>query len=152
MSQLILRQGLWLLVCDAQKALLLRNTGTNGDLKLETEEVFKQDNPLSHEQASAPPGRVFASDGRRAATEETDFHRQASERFLAGVVERVNGRVARHEIDALAVIAPPKALGILRPLLSQQARHILVAELERDYTKTPIQEIERSLTALQGSH
>lgn len=147
MSEFSLRHGLWLLICDGQKGLLLTCGGEDGSPKLATEEIFKQENPLSHEQGAAPPGRVFSSDGRRAATEESDFHRQAAERFLGTVAQNINRRVARHEIGTLALIAPPRALGILRHLLSEQTRHVLVAELERDYTKMPIHEIERSLIA-----
>ena len=151
MSEFILRPGLWLLVCDTQKALVVKNDEVAGYPRLETQEVFKVDNPPTHEQGTAPPGRVFSSDGRRAATEETDFHQQAAQRFLAMVADNINRRVNQGQIRALAVIAPPKALGMLRSLLSERARQVVVAELERDYTKFPLEEIERSLAA-QRAH
>ena len=82
MSHLRLRHGLWLAVCDGKRALLLQNSGDQVYPKLETREAFKQDDPPTHEQGSSPPGRVFASGNRRAATEESDFHQQRIEHFL----------------------------------------------------------------------
>jgi protein required for attachment to host cells len=149
MSELVLRPGLWLLVCDGQKALLLRNVGGVASPKLETHKIFQQDNPLSHEQGSAPPGRVFASAGRRAATEESDFHRQGEEHFLGMVVDDINRRTATGEIGSLAMIAPARALGILRPLLSQHTQSIVTGDLARDYVKMPLHQIEQSLAAEQ---
>jgi len=46
MSDFILRPGLWLLICDAKRALLLKNDGGHGYPKLETQQVFHQDNPF----------------------------------------------------------------------------------------------------------
>lgn len=140
-----LRHGLWLAVCDGNRALLLENTGDAKFPKLEARETFEQTNPSSHEQGSAPPGRVFSSGARRAATEESDFHRQALERFLAKFAQEINRLAAGGDIPELVLIAPLEALGILRRHLSRHAEKIIGAELPRDYTKMPLYEIERRL-------
>lgn len=149
MSKLVLLHGLWLAVCDGQKALLLENVGDRAFPKLETREAYKQENPSSHDQGTAPPGRVFASSGRRAATEENDFHQQRAEHFLGEVAEDINRFVAGGRIRSLALIAPPSALGVLRSRISEQTQKILVAELAHDYVKMPVHEIESSLHAAQ---
>ena len=148
MSELVLRHGTWLLVCDGQRALLFQNTGEYARPRLESRETFRQDNPLSHAQGSAPPGRVFASGERRAATEETDLHQQAAERFLGNVAKNVNRRVKKGEIQHLGIIAPARAMGTLRAQLSEQVRAVLAGELVRDYAGMPVHEIELSLTRL----
>jgi protein required for attachment to host cells len=149
MSELVLKHGLWLAVCDGQKALLLENSGDHAFPRLETREAYKQENPPSHDQGSAPPGRVFASGERRAATEENDFHQQKAEQFLSEVAEHINQFVAAGRIRSLALVAPARALGVLRSRISEQTRKILVAELAHDYVKMPVHEIERSLQAAQ---
>ena len=148
MAGFVLHHGLWLVVCDGQKALLLENSGDDAFPKLETRETYRQDNPLSHEQGSAQPGRVFSGNGRRAATEESDFHQQKAERFLGEVAENIDRLVAGNHIRSLALIAPARALGLLRSHISEQTRRIVVAELARDYVKMPLYEIERSLQAM----
>jgi protein required for attachment to host cells len=152
MSHLRLRHGLWLAVCDGKRALLLQNSGDQVYPKLETREAFKQDDPPTHEQGSSPPGRVFASGNRRAATEESDFHQQRIEHFLDMFAKDLNHRVSQGEIEALALVAPAPALGVLRTRLSDQTRRAVVAEIDRDYTKMPIYEIERHLSQGNAGH
>lgn len=142
----LLRNGIWLAVCDGQKALLLENRGELALPKLETRQIFEQDNPLSHEQGSSRPGRVFSSSGRRSATQESDLHQQRAAAFLAKFAAVINEEVAAGRIAKLALIAPPKAMGQLRPQLSDRVAKILVAELTRDYVRMPLYEIERALT------
>jgi protein required for attachment to host cells len=152
LSELFLEHGIWLAVCDGKKALLLENRGNPEFPKLETRETFQQDNPPTHEQGSAPPGRVFSSAGRRAATEESDFHQQQEAAFLSNFAQVINRRAATGQISALALVAPARALGLLRPHLSTRARKLLVAELARDYMKMPVYEIERTLSRLGRTH
>jgi len=150
MSKPLLRHGIWYAVCDSQHALLLENEGDVQYPKLETRDYFKQDNPPTHEQGSAPPGRVFSSaDGHRAATVESDFHQQQAESFLQNFAELLGQRVQEGRIRSLVLVAPARALGILRSHLSEAARRIVMAEIDHDYVKMPLYEIERRLAALQ---
>lgn len=149
MPELLLRHGLWLAVCDSQKALLLENSGDQAFPKLEVRETYGQENPSSHDQGSAPPGRVFATGSRRASTEESDFHQQKAELFLGEVADDINRCVAAGRIRSLALVAPARALGVLRSQISEQTREIVAGELTRDYVKMPVHEIERCLLTAQ---
>jgi protein required for attachment to host cells len=146
MSEIPLRHGLWLAVCDGQKALLLENEGDRTYPKLETRHKSEQKNPLSHEQGSSPSGRAFSSSGRRAAVEENDLHLQQADAFIKQFATLINLDVAAGRIGELALIAPARALGQLRSHLSESAGKILVGELARDYVKLPLYEIERMLS------
>lgn len=146
MLELVLHHGLWLAVCDGQKAMLLENQGDRNFPKLEARRISEQTNPPSHEQGTAPPGRAFSSAGRRAATEENDFHEQRSIAFLKEFATFINHEVAQGRIGQLAMIAPAKALGQIRPFLSEQVGKVLVGELARDYVKMPLRQIERALS------
>lgn len=149
MSESLLRHGTWIAICDGQRALLLENKGDREFPKLETREVSRQENPLMHVQGSAPPGRAFSPTGaRRSAIEEPDFHDQAEQDFLRRFAGKLDHSIGEHKIRALVLIAPARALGMIRPHLSAETRRILVAELDRDYVKMPLHEVERHLSAL----
>ena len=49
------------------------------------------------------------------------------------------------DAKALIIVAPPRALGVLRHAYSPKLRAALKAEIDKDYVKTPIHEIEKQL-------
>jgi protein required for attachment to host cells len=149
MPESLLRHGAWIAICDGQRALLLENKGDRKFPKLETRQVFKQENPPTHLQGSAPPGRAFSPmGGGRSAIEEPDFHDLAEQDFLRHFAENLDHSIGEHKIRALVLIAPARALGMVRPHLSAATRRVLIAELDRDYVKLPLHEVERHLSAL----
>lgn len=78
---------------------------------------------------------------------ETDFHEQAETEFALETAEFLNERVRIDDLDELVIVAPPRALGVLRKHLSREALAQLIAEIPKDLVKHPIAEIERLLTA-----
>ena len=50
------------------------------------------------------------------------------------------------ELTAIAIIAPPKALGEIRKELSVKAQSKVVGELAKDLTRHPLKDIEKALT------
>jgi len=147
-----LDHGAWVLVCDGAKALLFENAGDAHYPKLETREVMDQPDPKDREIKTAPPGRAFASMGeRRSAVEETDFHDQAERQFLKAVSRKLDIYAGEHRIRHLIVVAPSRALGMLRAALSPAVRGTVAAEVDKDYVKMPLYEIEKHLAkALAG--
>ncbi len=146
MPEYLLRQGTWVAVCDGRKALLLENKGTREYPKLETRAVFEQENPPTHVQGSSPPGRAFTgSGGRRASMEGTDLHNEAERTFLHTFAGSLDRSVHEHAIHSLILVAPARALGMIRPALSTATKKVLAAELDRDYVKLPLHEIEHHL-------
>ena len=149
MPESLLRNGTWIAICAGLKALLLENKGDREFPKLETRQVFKQENPATHVQGSAPPGRAFSpTGGGRSAIEESDFHDLAEQDFLRHFAGTLDHSIGEHKIRALVLIAPARALGMVRPHLSAATRRVLIAEFDRDYVKMPLHEVERHLSAL----
>jgi protein required for attachment to host cells len=147
MSKIDLEQDTWILVCDARKALILCNTGDQVFPKLVMRETLEHPDPLQHELGTDEPGRVFSGKGgRRATIEPRDFQAEAEEAFLKTVAGDISRRVASGEIKKLIVVAPPRAMGMLRHDFSAAVRAVIKAELEKDYVRQPIHEIERHLT------
>lgn len=142
----ILRQGTWVAVCDGRKALLLENKGDAEYPKLETREHFEHKSDATHVQGSSAPGRAFSTaGGRRGSVEQSDFHDQDERIFLQQFAERLERHTRDHGIKSLILVAPARALGMIRPALSASTKQVLVAELDRDYVKMPLYEIEERL-------
>ena len=49
------------------------------------------------------------------------------------------------ETPSLIVVAPPRAIGVLRREFSSHVRQAIRAEVEKDYVKMPVDEITRHL-------
>jgi protein required for attachment to host cells len=46
----------------------------------------------------------------------------------------------------MIMVAPPRALGLIRPVWSQGLRSVVRDEVDKDLVKLPVREIERHLT------
>jgi protein required for attachment to host cells len=146
MGELKIDQGAWVLVCDGAKALVLQNAGSRQTPRLVTREVYGQADQRTREIGTDKPGRSISSVGeQRSAMEQTDFHEQEEQRFLAQLAERLHKAVLGGETQALIVVAPPRAIGVLRREFSDHVRGAVQAEVERDYLKMPVDEIARHL-------
>jgi protein required for attachment to host cells len=147
MSQLLIQHDEWVVVCDGTKALVLVNTGDAKFPNLKTVEVFEQKALATHEIGSDAPGRSHSSLGHgRSSVEQTDWHDQAERAFLAQLVKHLDASLAAGKVKSLIVVAPPRALGVLRPAYTHALRAAVRAELDKDFVKLPIYQIEKHLT------
>ena len=146
MTKLKIRQGDWVIVCDGKKALVLENAGDEKFLNLKTREVFDHPDLRTHELGTDAPGRSFSSVGNgRSAMEQTDWHAQEEEKFLRKVAGHLDAAVKAGEAKSLILVAPPRALGVLRQAYSHNLRDALRAEIDKDFVKLPVHEIEKHL-------
>jgi protein required for attachment to host cells len=146
MTKLSIHQHDWVIVCDGRKALVLENLGDNKSLDLRVKEEREHADPATHVQGTEPPGRVQPSVGTaRSAVEQTDWHDRAEQAFLQDLARHLDTSVGKGVAGKLVVIAPPRALGMLRQAYSPAVRHALRGELDKDWVKVPIVEIERRL-------
>ena len=148
MHNLRIHNGDWVVVCDGAKALILENAGDAVALNLKTKEVREQSDPKTREQGSDAPGRAVNSiDARRSAMEQTDWHEQGEQRFLIELSKRLDAAVMSGEAKSLVLVAPPRALGVIRQAATPNLRHAVRAEIDKDYVKLPVHEIEKHLAA-----
>ncbi|MFB9952366.1 host attachment protein [Rhizobium puerariae] len=134
------------LVSDARKALLLRNTGTALKLMFEVEQVIEApNNAPTREQGTDRPGRT-ATGSHRSSLGQTDFHELEEDRFSSMVAHKLETICAENDIHKLFIVAPPKALADLRHAMPASVKHLVVAEYAKDLVNLPIQEIEKNLT------
>lgn len=136
----------WIVVCDGAKALIFRNEGDAELLNLKLVEVIAEPHALSRDLGTDRPGRVYQSHGSaRSTVEAPDFHSEAEAAFLAGIVDHLDKAVREHSVRHLVLVAPPKALGLLRQRLTPALRAIVTAEVDKDLAGLPTHEIEAHL-------
>jgi len=146
MAKLKIAEGAWVVVCDGAKALVLENAGDAKFPNLRAKEVFEEPHASTHEQGTDAPGRSHNSVGTaRTAMEQTDWHDQAERQFLAKLIARIETAIATGETKSLIMVAPPRALGMLRQAYSQRLRGALRHEVDKDLVKMPVHEIEKYL-------
>lgn len=134
-------------VGDGQKALFLRNVGDALSPSFKTEKVFEDKNPSTREQGSDRPGRVSeaALPGRRSAVEQTDWHEMEERCFAQKVASAMEKMVRASENSVLVVVAPPRTLADLRNAFHDDVKARLVAEINKDLTKMPVDKIGKYL-------
>lgn len=144
--ELNLHKGDWIVVCDGRKALILENIGDRKFPNLHTREVREHEVRSTHEQGTDAPGRVHPSVGTATSSvEQTDWHRESERAFLEQLAGHLDAAVASGHPTRLIVIAPPRALGILRQAFSPAVRGAVETEIAHDYVKLPVGEIEKRL-------
>jgi protein required for attachment to host cells len=91
------------------------------------------------------PGRTNSSTGQISAMEITDLHRQAEDRFVAGIAAEMDRDLRAGDFEVLIVAAPPVALGEYRKAVTPAVAKVTVLEVDKDLTKHPTPEIAKLL-------
>ena len=134
------------LVADGRKMLFFRNHGDENQIDLRTESHdARQDRKERYFRTDAP-GTVKQSFGFGHSTyEETDFQQQEEDRWIKDAAEELKARALRGDFDALAVVAPPKALGVLKKCLHKEVERRLVLTVNKEMSGRPVPDIETLL-------
>ncbi|MCX5493870.1 host attachment family protein [Kaistia dalseonensis] len=138
----------WVVVCDGAKALLFENDGDAELINLKLVENLDQPDPANRDIGTDRPGRVYQSHGSaRSSVEEPDWHAEAEAKFLALVADHLDKAVTAHQVKQVILVAPPRALGILRQRLSDGVRAVVKHEIAKDLAGLSTGEIERHLAS-----
>jgi protein required for attachment to host cells len=135
------------LVADGRKMLFLRNHGDENQIDLRTEAHDERQDRKDREIKTDAPGAIGQSAGYsgRVAYEETDFHQLDEDRWAKDAADELKKRALRNDFDALALIAPPRLLGVLRKELHKEVERRIVLTLNKEMTDRPIPDIEELL-------
>src|SRR3990170_7885304 len=134
------------LVADGRKMLFLRNHGDEAQIDLRTEAHDEREDSKDSELKTDSPGTQSPRVGiGRDTMEETDYHQQEEDRWVKDAAAELKRRALRNDFDALAIIAPPKALGVLRKELHKEVERRIVATINKEMTDRPIPDIEELL-------
>ena len=134
------------LVADGRKMLFFRNHGDENQIDLRTEAHDEREDRKDREIKTDAPGTVQQSAGYgRSTYEETDFQQQEEDRWIKDAAEELKTRALRNDFDALAIVAPPKALGILRKELHKEVERRIICTVNKEMSGRPIPDIEALL-------
>ena len=134
------------LVADGTKHLFLRNHGDENQIDLRTEAHEAREDRKDRELKTDGPGSTKQSFGfGRPAYEETDFHQLEEDRWIKEAAEELKKRALRTDFEALAIVAPPKALGFLKKCLHKEVEKRIVCTVNKEMSGRPIPDIEALL-------
>jgi protein required for attachment to host cells len=134
------------LVADGRKMLFFRNHGDENQIDLRTEAHEERKDRKDRDIKSDAPGTVQQSFGYgRSTYEEPDFQQQEEDRWIKDAAEELKTRALRNDFDALALVAPPKALGLLKKSLHKEVERRIVCTVNKEMSGRPIPEIEALL-------
>ena len=152
MNKLKIGSGDWVVVCDGRKALILENKGDEQFPNLRMHEVREHDDAPTHSQGADVPGRVHQSlNADRSAIEQTDWHDIAERHFLLELVRHLDSVLTSHLVKRFILVASPRALGMLRSAYSPALRHAISVEIDKDWVRLPIYEIEEKLLSPEAA-
>ena len=138
------------LVADGRKSLFFRNEGDAERMNLQMIDGEEQKNPADRDQKSDAAGRASSPQGAsNSSMGETDFHQQEEDRFAAGLADDLRRRTLSGEIEKLVIVAPPKTLGELRKHLHGEVERRVSAQIPKDLTGHPVDQIQRILAAAE---
>lgn len=146
MTKVTIPHNAYVFVGDGRKALVLRNEGDAHFIDLKTERVFADKNPPTHEQGADRPGRAHSSVGPgRSSVTQTDWHDLEEHKFAHDVAAALEKVVRERKVEALIIVAPPRALADLRKAFHDDVKKKIVAEIDKDLTRHPVDDIEKHL-------
>ena len=132
------------LVADGRKMLFFRNHGDENQIDLRTESHdARRYQRKDREIKTDAPGTTKQSLGYgRSTYEEADFQQQEEDRWIKDAADELKGRVFRNDFEALAIVAPPKALGVLKKSLHKEVEKRIVCTVNKEMSGRPIPDIE----------
>ena len=134
------------LVADGRKMLFFRNHGDENQIDLRTEAHDARKDRKNREIKTDAPGTTKQSAGYgRSTYEEPDFQQQEEDRWIKDAADELKSRVLRNDFDALAIIAPPKALGMLKKCLHKEVERRIVCTINKEMSGRPVPDIEALL-------
>ena len=120
-------------VADGRAARLFRNLGDESGLKLrQTAEMDESDAMDAGPSGSQP--------------RDNDVGEAAFAKVLA---DRINRAALCNGFDHIVLAADPTTLGEIRPQLHKEVAGRMIAEVAKDWTNTPLEQIEKALHDLR---
>jgi len=138
----------WILVADGARARIVVNEGPGKGVKQLEGADFRAEHPSSGDVMADRPGRSFESSGsgRHAMEPTSDAHRLAKQAFVKEIAGFLQRQAQKKSFDRLIILAPPQALGDLRAALSDAVRTLVTAELAKDLTPVPNEDLAKHLS------
>lgn len=128
--------GATIAVADGQKLSAFRNSGDEANPKL---------TPL--ELGAVGTSNKSGGVGHSSSSANPDDNTQDEDGFAAGVIDLLNKQATSGKLNALIVIAAPRALGEMRKHYHAKLKDVLVGEVSKDLTGQTSDDIEKAIAA-----
>ena len=119
-------------VADGEGARVFRNRGEQGAVSLHQYDLLELMNMNDDGPARSMPGESTS----RQLDEAT---------FAKQLAKGLNEAALKQHYEHLVLVADPTTLGRVRPLLHKEATQRLLAEVGKDLTNVPLENIERAI-------
>ena len=134
------------LVADGRKMLFFRNHGDENQIDLRTETHDARKQRKDREIKTDAPGMTRQSFGYgRSTYEEADFKQQEEDRWIKDAADELKARALRNDFDSVAIVAPPRALGVLKKCLHKEVARRIVCAVNKEMSGRPVPDIEALL-------
>ena len=120
-------------VADGRAARLFRNQGDESALKLQQVQLMDTSDAMDAGPSGSQP-------------RDNDVGEAACVKVLA---DRINHSALRNGFDHIVLAADPSTLGEIRKQLHKEVDARMIAEVAKDWTNTPLEQIEKALHELR---
>ena len=148
------KENIWILIADGARARVVGAEGHDGKICLTEKLELSAEHGPNRDLSGDKPARVFESQKssagtlRHAVEPKTDRHRELKREFAKEIADVMQSRLDLHQFDKLVVVAAPVTLGDLRRALSSAVKSTVIAEVSKDLTKVPNDELARHIDDL----
>jgi protein required for attachment to host cells len=141
---------IWIVIADGTQAHVYEHTGPGSGLVIVKGFDLSIDPLQSREIGSDRPGRTFASHGthRSAKAPSTDPAQHRETEFIRSLAGMLDSKAKAGAFDKMVIAAAPIALGDLRKALSDHVKKRVIAELDKDLTNIPTQQLGNHLEGI----
>lgn len=139
---------IWILVSDASRATLYGTEKRGDDWQVIGSYGHPESRLKNSELTSTEPGHSAKSKGgsRRTALEPDTTPKEAEmEHFAQQLADLLGTGAVKKSFEAVAVVAPPHFLGLLRHRLTTETEKRLITAVDKDYTFADAHEARRRL-------
>ena len=130
-------EGTLIVVANGASARVFTNVGSDSALTLKQEDDLRMQDMIDAGISGQGPSGSAPPDLTIAQANEATFAKQ--------VAVHLNDDALKQRYKHLVLIADPVTLGRIRPLLHKETEAKLLLDLAKDFTNSPISDIERAL-------
>jgi len=136
----------WILVANASLAKLYENMGPNKGLKLVRELIHPESRQKNGELVSDRSGAMAATGAGGGSMQPQTMPKQHEAKVFAQEIAQAlyQGRTSNAFKRAI-VVAPPAFMGLLNAVIDGPTAQLITDRFEKDYTKTPENELGERL-------
>lgn len=105
---------------------------------------FANDEATGHPIPRDKPGRTFnRSAGRKTAYEQVNPRDLRQHQFLVDIASKIEKKWRTGSFDRIILVGDPEVISTLRMAIKPQLRLKIFGEINKNYIKTPISDLER---------